>query len=289
MGQGPADRLRVDRPVDRLDVRRRSRRRAAPSAGRADGRASSACRVLVLRIAEHARRLADLDDPARGSSPRPGRRPRRAPRAGGRRTGSPRPSSSRRSRNRFSSCACTETSSALTASSAISTSGPTASARATATRWRWPPDSSRGRRSASARAQVDALERLADERVGVLAARALVDAPGLVQRRRRRSFAGSATRRGPGRPSASAGAARAARRPCAARTSMPSSAIGAGVGLDQPDDAARERRLAAARAAGEAEDLAAAQLERHVVDRAVRLRLQRGPRARRPSGAGRTP
>jgi hypothetical protein len=50
----------------------------------------------------------------------------------------------------------------------------------------------------------------------------------------------------------------------------------AGVGLDEPDQAAGERRLAAARAAGQAEDLALAQREGHVVDRAVDLGV--GPR-----------
>ena len=55
------------------------------------------------------------------------------------------------SASRLRICAWTETSSAETGSSATMSAGDGASAAAMPTRWRWPPDSSCGRRSASAR------------------------------------------------------------------------------------------------------------------------------------------
>ena len=84
---------------------------------------------------------------------------------------------------------------------------------------------------------------------------------------RRRACAGSATRTGPGRPSASRARIGRSSRCDEAVMSRPSKRIVPPVGFEQPHERARQRRLAAARLADEPERLARAQRERHVVDR----------------------
>ena len=85
--------------------------------------------------------------------------------------------------SRLRICAWTETSSALTASSAISSSGCGASARAIATRWRWPPDSSRGKRRATAGGRPTSSSSSATLAAALVAAGEAVHAQRLADRR----------------------------------------------------------------------------------------------------------
>jgi hypothetical protein len=121
-----------------------------------------------------------------------------------------------------------------------------------------------------ARPQVHALERLAHELLAVLRAGSVVNAPDLEQR----GVDGHA------RVERRVGVLEDHLHATAQLAQLPATCcqnVGAveldctGIGLDQPDDAARKRRLATPGLAREPEDLAAAQLQRDVVDRAVRV------------------
>ena len=98
------------------------------------------------------------------------------------------------------------------------------------------------------------------------------DAQRLADDRARRCAAGSATRTGPGRPSASAAAAGAGRRSPSVRDVLAVELDRAGGRLVEPEDRAADGGLPAARLADQAERLAAPDVESHAVDGAGRRR-----------------
>ena len=100
--------------------------------------------------------------------------------------------------------AWTETSSADTGSSAISTFGSSASARAMPTRWRWPPENCRGRWSRARSRQADQVASAPGCARAPCSAGRVCGTAAAPTASARPSSAGSASCRGPGRPSGSA-------------------------------------------------------------------------------------
>ena len=171
-----------------------------------------------------------------------------------------------RSRSRLRICERIDTSSADTGSSATRNFGSTARALAMPMRWRWPPLNSWGKRGRGAgRARRDRAPR-------PRAARCACRDPWARNPRRssrRPSLAGRATSTGPGtRPGCSC-AAPAARRAARRARSLAVEAQRSLVGVEQAQEDARQRRLAAPRLADEPEHLALEDVEVDVVDGAT--------------------
>ena len=174
-----------------------------------------------------------------------------------------RPRRSRSSASRLSTVACTETSSAETGSSAIRISGSSASARAIEMRWRWPPENWRGKASSALAGKPDEIEQLAAALVDAGARHELVHAQQLGRAPGARSCAGLSDEYGSWKII------------CTRRRSAGGALGGEHMALDEhlargrlveADDAAPERRLAAARLAHEAERLAARDVQVDAVD-----------------------
>ena len=154
-----------------------------------------------------------------------------------------------RSLIRFRICACTETSSAEVGSSQTRNSGSPASARAIEMRWRWPPENSCGYLLAVVGRKAD-LDAAAPPTRARSCRRARAEhADRLGDDVRARASADSGSRRDPGRSSACAGAAGG---PAPRRA-----VVDAARRCVEPDDQARDGRLAAARFADQRERLAA--------------------------------
>ena len=180
---------------------------------------------------------------------------------------SARPNSCCRSCSRLTICALTETSSAETASSQTIRSGSAASARAMPMRWRWPPENSCGRRSSASRGRphgVDQRHEARGEVGGGFGEAEIADRLGQdVAHSHARIEAGERILEH--HLDAAAHAAQPAGRQIVDAPAVQHHLARGDV--EQPQDGAADRRLAAAGFADQRQRLAARDLERHAVDR----------------------
>ena len=160
------------------------------------------------------------------------------------------------------------------------------SARAIAMRWRWPPENSCGYLSqvGSARRPTAPAARRARSRCSARLVAASA-ASGSATMRADASGADRASRRGPGTPSGCRAAPRAARRCESVAGRGPAAGRVPAVGRSSAITSARERRLARARLADDAQAAAGLDREAHAVERPhVARRRRTGSRAAGGSG-----
>jgi hypothetical protein len=194
------------------------------------------------------------------------------------------PSRSRRSRSRFMICACTETSTADTGSSATMKRGSIASARAMPIRCRCPPEMPSGAVGGIG-GQTDKAQQFRDPAPDLALGPQAVDAQHLGQRLAHRHPGVERGKRvlkdhlhipprgaaAPGRPGAQVGPVEGD--PPRGR-------------LDQPQQAAAQRRLARPGFAHKAQDLAPGDVEGHVIDRDQRRPCPSGQPSQQPAVPG---